>query len=332
MATIKDIAKKAGVSPATVSRVLNYDSTLSVADATKKKIFEAAEELSYQKRSAKKFAGQKIAIVHWYMTEKEELNDLYYLSIRVGIDERCKQLEVIPEIYYYDNINEIDSTQIEGIIAVGKFSNKQVNDLSKIHPLIVFVDFSPDEDIFDSVVIDFEKATKSIINYFIESGHKKIGYIGGREFLKDELNPIDDLREMTFIKYMEEKGLFQENFMFIGSFSVEEGYKLMKQAINELGDKLPTAFFMSSDVMAIGALRALHEEKIIVPDRVSVFGINDMSVSKYVYPPLSTVKVYTEEMGGTAVDTLIERMEGRNIAKKIVISTKLMIRESVKAK
>ena len=83
MATIKDIAERAGVSSATVSRVLNFDASLSVADETKKRIFEAAEELDYRKRTSKKYAHQKIAVIHWY-TEKEELNDLYYLSIRLG--------------------------------------------------------------------------------------------------------------------------------------------------------------------------------------------------------------------------------------------------------
>lgn len=88
MATIKDIAKKAWVSQAMVSRVLNYDASLSVTDATKKRIFEAAEDLSYRKKTTMKYANQRIVIVHWYTTEKEELNDLYYLSIRVGIEER----------------------------------------------------------------------------------------------------------------------------------------------------------------------------------------------------------------------------------------------------
>src|SRR5699024_2108968 len=107
------------------------------------------------------------------------------------------------------------------------------------------------------------------------------------------------------------------------------GYELMKQAIKDLGDQLPTAFVISSDVMAIGSIRALHEAGIAIPERVSVIGINDMSVSKHMYPSLSTVRVYTELMGETAVDTLIERLEGRIIAKKISLSTKLVIRKSV---
>ncbi|MBO1913948.1 LacI family DNA-binding transcriptional regulator, partial [Microvirga sp. 3-52] len=105
MATIKDIAEKAGVSSATVSRVLNYDASLSVADETKKKIFEAAEELSYRKRTSKRYINQKIAVIHWY-TEKEELNDLYYLSIRLGIEERCKEIGMNPEVYFFNNIKD----------------------------------------------------------------------------------------------------------------------------------------------------------------------------------------------------------------------------------
>ncbi|GGJ94005.1 LacI family transcriptional regulator [Lentibacillus kapialis] len=317
MATIKDIANKADVSTATVSRVLNYDATLSVADETKKRIFEAAEELSYRKREVKKHVGRKIAIVHWY-TEKEELNDLYYLSIRLGAEQRCKQHGMHPEVYFFDHIDAINPADIEGIIAIGKFNAKQINELTHISPAIVFVDQSPDEDTHDSVVVDFEKATRKICDHFIATRHRYIGFIGGKEHI----------REKAFADYMHKKALYNECFMFVGAFSVDEGYRLMKKAINETGGNLPTAFCVSSDVMAIGAMRALHEEGIAIPDRVSIFSINDISVSKHLYPPLSTIRVFTENMGETAVDTLLERLEGREIAKKIVISTELIIRKS----
>lgn len=329
MATIKDIAEKAGVSSATVSRVLNYDSTLSVADETKMRVFEAAEALSYRKRTTKRYVDQKMAIVHWY-TEKEELNDLYYLSIRLGIEERCKEIGMSPEVYFYDNIKEIQANDIEGIIAIGKFSDAQVAELTMINPTVVFVDYCPDEDKYDSIIINFELATKKIIDFFLSTAHTQIGFIGGRELLKGQEEPIEDLRGKTYATYMKEKGFYDERFSFIGAFSVDEGYRLMQKAIQELGDELPTAFFMSSDVMAIGAIRALHEAGIAIPDRVSLIGINDMSISKHMYPSLSTIRVYTEIMGETAVDTLIERLEGRKIAKKVFVSTKLIIRESVK--
>ncbi|REB10104.1 LacI family DNA-binding transcriptional regulator [Sporosarcina sp. BI001-red] len=329
MATIKDIAEKAGVSPATVSRVLNYDMSLSVADETKKRIFEAAEELSYRKKSTKKYVEQNIAVVHWY-TQKEELNDIYYLSVRFGIEQRCKEIGITPKVYFYDNIKDINPAEIEGIIAVGKFADSQVNALTAINSKVVFVDYSPNEDQYDSIVIDFEKATKKVIDYFHSTNHSEIGYIGGNEQLKGHEDSIEDLREKTFKSYTQDMGIYDDRYVFIGSYSVEDGYNLMKTAIENLGDDLPTAFFISSDVLAIGCLKALHEAGIAIPDRVSLIGINDISVSKYMYPALSTVKVYTEVMGETAVDTLVERLEGRKICKKVFIATKLVIRQSVR--
>lgn len=319
MTTIKDIADKANVSPATVSRVLNYDLNLSVTDQTRKRIFEAAEALSYSKHTAKKTMGGKIAIVHW-CTESEELNDLYYLAIRLGAEQRCQTLQLTPEVYFFDAIDDIQNNQIKGIIAIGKFTSKQVKQLTSLCPAIVFIDQSPNEDIYDSVIINFEQAVRKIIKHFIAHNHKQIGFIGGKE----------NIREKSFQETLENLHLLDSRFEFIGAFSVDEGYRLMKKAIEDLGDELPTAFVVSSDVMAIGCLRALHEHDISVPDRVSIMSINDISVSKHLYPPLSTVRVFKKMMGESAVDLLLERLHGRNIPKQLVISTEIMERESVK--
>lgn len=328
MATIKDIAKKAGVSIATVSRVLNYDNTLSVSDETKRRIFEAAEELDYKKKAGiRKPEFGKIALFQWY-TEKEELEDLYYMSIRLGVENRCRHHGIQVVKYFQDGLEELKEEEIQGMIAIGKYSHKQVDELSSVTQNIVFVDFSPDEAQFDSVVADFEQATVKVLDYLLDNGHKQIGYLGGREEFKDQTSAIEDPRERAFKLYLAENGLFNEDFMYTGTFSVDSGYTLMKQAIQGHGDNLPTAFFAGNDPLAIGALRALLEAGISVPQRVSIVGINDISVSKYVYPALSTVKVHTELMGETAVDTLLERIQGRLIPKKITIATNLIIRNS----
>ncbi|MEH7116769.1 LacI family DNA-binding transcriptional regulator [Neobacillus vireti] len=328
MATIKDIAQLAGVSIATVSRVLNYDTTLSVSDETKKKIFEAAEELSYKKKPAKKQDSGRIAVLQWY-TEREELEDLYYMSIRLGVENRCRHQGLQLVKYFQDNYEELrEDDELQGLIAIGKFSRKQVKDLRLVTKNLVFVDTSPDEEQFDSIVIDFEKATKKVLDHFIEKGHKQIGYIGGKEEFKDKTAAIEDAREETFKRYLTEKGIFDKSYLYNGKFSADDGHALMKLAIGEHGDNLPTAFFAGNDSIAVGALRALLEEGIAVPDRVNIIGVNDISISKYVFPTLSTVKVYTELMGETAVDTLLERIEGRKTAKKILIATKLIIRNS----
>jgi LacI family transcriptional regulator len=327
MATIKDIAQAAGVSIATVSRVLNYDASLSVSDETKKRIFEAAEELSYKKKPVRKQESGKIALLQWY-TEKEELEDLYYMSIRLGVENQCRLHGIHVAKYFQDNYEDLKESDIQGLIAIGKFSKKQVSELLKITKNIVFVDTSPDEERLDSIVIDFERATIKVLDYFIKKGHEKIGYIGGREVFKDKTSIIEDPRELTFKRYLTDKGLVDEAFMYVGSFSADDGHTLMKKAIHELGDSLPTAFFAGNDSIAVGALRALLEEGISVPERVNIIGVNDISISKYVFPALSTVKVYTEIMGETAVDTLLERIAGRKTAKKIFIATELVIRSS----
>lgn len=327
MTTIKDIAEKAGVSISTVSRVLNYDATLSVSDATKKKVFEIAEKLSYEKRTNRNASTTKVALVHWY-TREEELDDLYYMSIRMGIEKHCKHYNLGIVEFFQNNSDKLNKENIQGIIAVGKFSKSEVNMFKGITKNIVFVDYSPDEDNFDAVVVNFENVTKKVIDHLLKKGHKDIGYIGGRENFKDDSNHIEDSREMTFRSYLGSKQLLKEENIYIGRFSVNDGYTLMKKAIDEKGDNLPTAFFVGSDSMALGCLKALGEAGIPVPDRINIIGVNDISISSYFSPSLSTVKVYTELMGQTAVDLLMERFEGRTVSKKIVMATKLKIRQS----
>ena len=157
-----------------------------------------------------------------------------------------------------------------------------------------------------------------------------IGYLGGREVYKDQTSEINDPRKISFKQFLSETGLYHEANMYEGKYSVDDGYRLMNQAIKDHKNDLPTAFFAGNDSIAIGALRALHEAGIRVPDEVSIVGINDISISKYMSPPLSTVKVYTELMGETAVDMLLEQFSGRQIPKKVSIATQPKIRKSSK--
>lgn len=102
-----------------------------------------------------------------------------------------------------------------------------------------------------------------------------------------------------------------------------------KEAIQNLGDQLPPAFFAASDSLAIGALRALQEAGISLPDRVSLISFNDTSLTKQVYPPLSSITVYTEEMGRAGMDILNkEVLHGRKIPSLTMLGTRLTLRES----
>ncbi|MBC2205924.1 LacI family DNA-binding transcriptional regulator [Listeria booriae] len=327
MATMTDIAKLAGVSIATVSRVLNYDETLSASGETRRKIFEIAESLDYtkHKQKATKKTG-KIAIVQWN-TEEEELNDIYYMSIRIGAENRAREHGI--EISTLYELDKIAQATIDGILAIGKFTLEQVEQLKEIHPHICFVDTDYRLNKYDSVVIDFVQSTREVIDYFIAGGHTNIGFIGAEE--RSEIDgSMNDPRSVAYVEYMKERQLYAKQNMFVvgGRFDVPSGYEQMKQAIEQLGDELPTAFFVANDPMAIGCLRALSEAGIAVPERVSIVGFNDISVSQYVSPALSTIRVYTEFMGEEGMDMLIERMNGRKHAKRTILETDLVLRES----
>lgn len=137
MATLKDIANKAGVSTSTVSRVLNYDTTLSVGEETKRKIFEVAEELEYKskKQPANKTKGT-LAIVNWY-SEAEELQDIYYMSICLGAEKRAKALGYT---YYrvYKQSDFIEEADIRGNLSNRKIQSESGQGITKSQCTIVF--------------------------------------------------------------------------------------------------------------------------------------------------------------------------------------------------
>lgn len=333
MTTLKDIAKLAGVSPATASRVLNNDISLSVGEETKKRIFEAANELGYKtlrQRNKNADKSLKIGIIHWY-SQKEEVGDPYYLSIRKGIEKECAKKKI--EVKTIFKNRDMDASHqlkgLDGAIAIGKFSEEEIQQFATCSRNLVFVDFSPDEKQYDSVVIDFKKTMIEVLEYLLGLGHKRIGFIGGREYVGKNKEPLKDEREITYQDFMKKKNIYELQDVYIGKFAPQDGYKLMKKAIEK--GELPTAFFVASDSMAMGVIQALYESNIHVPKDVSILGFNDIPTAKYLIPPLTTVKVYTEFMGSTAVGLLLERVyENRGIPKKVIIPTALIIRESCK--
>lgn len=333
MATIKDIAELAHVSPATVSRVLNYDQTLSVSDETRKTIFQVAEQLNYSKKSKKtpktKSDKQTIAIVEWY-TEQEELEDLYYYSIRLGLEKQAQELGY-DTIRLFNNDALENLKEVHGIAALGKFSPQKIRELEAFQKPLVFLDSDTLAYGHSCVTTDVENSVIQVLNHFLQQGHQKIGLLVGQEETSDKTSLLSDARLTTFRTYLTEKNLYQSKYVKIGKFSADSGYQMMKDLLAELANTdLPTAFFMASDALAVGALRALQEAGITVPDQVSLISFNDTSIAKYVYPALSTVTVFTEEMGRQGLNLLHQELTASTsgIPYMIKLSTKLTLRES----
>ena len=330
MATLKDIAQLASVSIATVSRVLNRDQSLSVTEETRHRILTVAEELGYTKHlktGQSHKLKQKIAIIQW-VSEQGELEDLYYYQIRLGIEKRAQELDY--EILRYFNDQPFTlSEEVIGILCIGKFSQDQISSFEEYQKPLVFIDSDTLSLGHTCVITDFENAIKQVIDFYTEHGIKKIGILTGLEVTTDQEELIQDKRLKYYKSYTQEKGIYHEELVFQGQFSAQSGYDLMKEAIDSLGDKLPPAFFAASDSLAIGALRALQEAGIGLPERVSMISFNDTILTKQVFPPLSSITVYTEEMGRTGMDILNrEVLHGRKVPSLTMLGTRLTLRES----
>ncbi|WP_353855600.1 LacI family DNA-binding transcriptional regulator [Bacillus sp. Bos-x628] len=338
MTTLKDIAHDANVSVSTVSRVLNDDHTLSVSEATRQNILDIAKKMNYtpvRARKADKSEGKTVAdspVIGVVVAQSidEELNDPFFSSIRKGIEKEYAKRGL--STLHTFRLRSMDQGEMlkgmDGLIVIGRISPDTVEKMTNRMEHIVFINHYADEDLYDCVHVDFVKAADRAISHLRSLGFTHLGYIGGkeREHYFEGNAVIEDERQTTFMKRMQEAGNLKMEDIHIGEYSMQQGYDLMKQAIQN--GNLPEAFFIGSDSMAIGAMRALHEAGLRVPSDVSIVSFNDIEAASFSSPPLTTVKVYTEQMGEVGLKLLIERINGRKLPLKVVVPTKLIERDS----
>src|SRR4051794_16254609 len=175
MVTLKEIATAVGVSTATVSRVLNFDPTLSVTAAKRRTIIETAEALNYAtpraRNRAKQWGLHKVALVH-FLRPEHELIDPYYVGLRLGIERRCQALRLeTVKVYHTERVPEPPLLQsAAGVIAIGPHDETEVDWLKRHSRHIIFADFLPPGDDFDSVVSDLPLAMHKLLSGLTEMG------------------------------------------------------------------------------------------------------------------------------------------------------------------
>ena len=322
MATLKEISNLTGLSSATVSRILNNDSTLSVKDETKRKVLEVAEKIGYKISSKINLQEQINFLALFNYSEELEFNDPYYLSIRFAIEEECKILDINLDKIYNSNIGSVEK-KYDGVLCIGQFNDIQIKKIQKISSNIIFIDSCNNREL-DCITADLKEISECIVDFFIQCNYKKIGYIGGRDFE----NVLDE-REEAFIKYYLLKKVVDEDNFYVGDFSSSSGYNLAKTMIDN--NNLPDALFIANDSIAIGVLKALNENKIEIPNKIAIISINDIPASSFTYPALSTIKIHSDLMGKEAVRILKDKIESnRTMPLKITVPFSLILRETTK--
>ena len=330
--TLLDIAKLANVSPSTVSRVLNHDQTLSVTAETKVRVFSAAEELSYERKTPQRINQDRVGYFTTYTTE-DELNDVYYLSLRVELKKQLLN-QGIEMTAISRSLADAELQELSAIFCVGIFDQPIKEWLDSLGVPLLFIDSNANQEKYDVVYFDDEAATIKVMDYLFQMGHQAIGFIGGIEELEySEFSnqPVtSDGRVVAYSNYMMEKGLYDPSYIKQGVFSPESGYRLFKELMQ--AENPPTAVFIGNDNLAVGCYNAANELGYKIPEDISLFGFNDLPQARYLVPPLTTVRLDMEQLVEVSIDLMTSKLETkRTFPVKVIVPTELVIRDSVSA-
>ncbi len=334
MVTLKEIAKAVGVSSATVSRVLNFDTSLSITEKKRQAIIETAEALNYATPRARARASQvqglsKIALVH-FLRPDQELVDPYYVALRLGIESRCQSLRVeTVKVYHSNDLPDANLLQsASGVIAIGAQQDAEVEWIRRFNRNIVFADFAPPEEETDAVECDLSLATRKLLQGLTAAGYERIGFVGWDDIYNGVRNPRGERRERAFRQWMASHGMFEEELCRTEDNTEMSGYRLTRDLLAL--QHRPDAIVACNDNMAVGAYRAIAEAGLSIPDDVAVASFNDISVAQFLNPPLTTVRLPGEEIGEAAVDLLVERVGGRELSKHIILASEIKWRGSTR--
>ncbi|GGJ03750.1 DNA-binding transcriptional regulator CytR [Alicyclobacillus cellulosilyticus] len=340
MVRIKDIAKLANVSPATVSMVINNRGNIS--EATRKKVLKIIEELNYQPnnvaRSLKTNRTRTIGVIVEDITvfsspeiihginESADEHGMSILLTNLRVHrlignnfenfDRCKQSVM-------NAVEELLSRQVDGMIYIG-IHNRDLTGLINIPKPVVFTYCSASGENQYSVNYDDELAAFEATEYLIQRGHEKIALISG---LIDSIPSHD--RFTGYYRAIREHGLpFNPVYVKTGDWEFESGYVMAKELL-ALADK-PTAILAMNDLMAGGVLEACRECGVRVPEDLSVVGFDNREISFYFIPKLTTMGLPLNELGRKSVEILVRAIEGEPIPEKSVkLKCNLVERQSV---
>ncbi len=322
--TILDVARHAGVSKATVSRVINHNP--KVNEQIKERVLHSIKELGYQPNAiARSLANSRSNVLGLILPD---IVNPYFPVLARGIEDSARQMGFSLFISNTDNnpeneqdyIKKMYSQQVGGIILVtSTLDEAKAEKLDKLNIPIVLCDRLIENTPFDTVSIDHYKAAYEAVLYFIRKGHKKICHLAGPSFVQSA-----DMRRQAYIDAMQEFGLHP--LYRIGDFSYQSGYELMNSVLNEAD---VSAVFGANDLIALGAINAIQEKGLKVPDDVSVIGCDDISFAQMSNPKLSSIMVPAYEIGQRAVELIMERIkEVRSKTKHLILEHRFIKRET----
>lgn len=332
MANIREVAKLSGVSPASVSRILNNDPTYHATEETVKRVIAVAKKLNYKIPENRKSKRKNFRFGCISRMTVEHTKDSYFSSIANSIQNFCKknniEFELLQSQFDIEKPKVLDmflSSDLNGVILMGDVEPSVMNAISSRGISIVGIDTSYDN--IDNVRYNRYQAGCYAMQYLLDKGHKEIAYVGSNIYPRNnwDLGRFDAYKKMLSHANIPIK----QEWILDCKWQRETCYNLVCDLLSK--PNRPSAFFVASDHMAISAMSAIADCGLKIPEDISIIGITDIEISKYLTPPLTTIKIPQEEIGIIAASTLLSRVnKDKTVAKQIFIPTTLIERKSVK--
>ena len=333
MATIKDVALKADVSVTTVSHVVN--DTRHVSAKVRERVELAIRELGYVPNAmARSLKSNTTSTLGMLIPNS---SNPYFAEIVRIVEDRCFGAGYTLVLCNTDDephrqsvyLKVLAERRIDGLIVVSTGAGTADDDslAKQLHGLrvpTVLVDREIADPACDLVETAHMQGGLLAVRHLLSLGHKRIACIGGPVGVMPSEQRIEGWRMA-----LAEAGATPDTdtLLWRGGFTSQGGYEAMHAILRT--PQAPSAVFVCNDLMAIGALRAAHESGVHVPDDLSIVGFDDIELSAYTSPPLTTVAQPKERIGALAVDMLLERVGGkRRDARKVVLQPELRVRAS----
>lgn len=333
--TIKDVAKKAGVAVSTASLVLNKKGYVS--DDLRRKVQLAAEELNYvPNRFARSLINNSTGNIGFIVSEEHfSTAEPFYTRVFLGTEFEARQhdyyvlLTTVPNKFRSSHLPRfISERNVDGVIFAGKISEAYAKAVARENLPSVVVDYEFKQMRLPTINIDNVRGTSLAVEHLFNLGHRRIAFVGG-----DIVHPSIKARLDGYLEALDRLGLEKsENLVsasqpYTGS---EDGYRATNELFNR-GAKF-TALVACNDAVAIGAMRALKEKGLSVPEDFSVVGFDDIELCDHVEPRLTSIRVPKEDLGAYALRVLARSIkQGEQPISSMLIDPSLVVRESTRS-
>lgn len=331
--TIYDVAREAGVSMATVSRVVNGNP--NVKPTTRKKVLEAIEMLGYRPNAvARGLASKRTTTVGVVIPD---ISNIFFAELARGIEDIATMYKYNIILCNSDQnkdkeihlINTLLEKQVDGIVFMGgQITEEHVLEFKRSPVPIVLSATVDQKKEFPSVNINYQEAAYDAVKFLIKNGHTKIGMLTGS--LEDPVNGYQ--KYSGFRKAIEEAKIpFNEEYVVIGDYTYDSGIEAMENFLS-LSER-PTAIFAGTDEMALGIIHGAQDRGVHVPNDIEVIGFDNTRLAAMVRPTLTTVVQPMYDIGAVSMRLLTKYMKKEEVTDEVVVLPhRIEFRQSTKQK